>query len=639
MLEAQSPVALATLSDHASLDDLLGYGPYVATLDDILTQPSVATPFSVGVFGPWGTGKSSFMLQLRERLERRGLSVVWFQPWLFDEKEEVWKALILSILQYLEDKTADQKQVARIRSLIVGVGKIAVNHVVSRATGLDLAVEQVAQAYADASSDNTRFINTFRRDFEQVKDAVLSNNNRPNARLYIFVDDLDRCTPENCVRVLEAIRLFFDLEGCLFILGIDQEVVQKGIEIKYDQRLQMRGRDYLDKLIQLPFTLPPVADKSFAAFVDSTTAPFKFQEQSKKLIALASERNPRRVKRLSNCLELLRTAGRIMAKNAPGREVLGSPDAERHLAFLLALQIRFPIASRWLIENLEYIGDSEFMNHSKEGFVSWLEATYSRATSMKVADEAISFVNRAHQDDLVARDWKDKGAFASVTALVDTNFREAERPKRLVIDNQYAQTESTQAEPEPATPSSGTSKPTAHDVGEEQEKHVDRLVQEVRDAVASLDGAIEPSFTSVIFGVNDRLVQRASGRLDEVLSAVNALKGLNPSAVPIGAQVIADGHGRRQMSGLLDYITNIGRRLVGVGLLPPLALALTWGWFELSGGLGGFALSAIASGEVMPAWLASALALLTPGSLLRGFLIVSYGRRERRKLQSESGER
>ena len=430
MSESDSPLAHATLSDHASLEDLLGYGPYVLSLEKLLTQPSVATPFAVGVFGPWGTGKSSFMLQLHERLEQGGLPAVWFQPWLFDEKEEVWKALILSILQYLEDKTQDKKQLARIKSLVVGVGKIALNQVISKSTGLDLTVEQISQAYSSTSSDNTRFINTFRRDFSQVKDAVLSSDSHSHSRLYVFVDDLDRCTPENCVRVLEAIRLFFDLEGCLFILGIDQEVVQKGIEIKYDQRLQMRGRDYLDKLIQLPFTLPPISEKSFDSFVRVTTAPFRFQAQSKELIALASERNPRRVKRLSNCLELLRTAARSMADDGTGPKTLGSPEAERHLAFLLALQIRFPIANRWLVENLEYLGNLDFLNQSKDKLVASLEGSYGPQTAKNVADEVLSFVGRAQQKGLIPRDWRGKEALVRVTALVDTSSEAVERPRR-----------------------------------------------------------------------------------------------------------------------------------------------------------------------------------------------------------------
>ena len=623
MPNPESSIVHATLSDHASLDDLLGYGPYVATLDELLTQPSVATPFAVGVYGLWGTGKSSFMLQLHERLERKGLPAVWFQPWLFDEKEEVWKALILSILQYLEDMTEDRTQITRIKDLVMGVGRIALNQAMSKATGLDLTVDQIAHAYSSASSDNTRFINTFRRDFEQVKDAVLSKDTNANSRLYVFVDDLDRCTPENCVRVLEAIRLFFDLDGCLFILGIDHEVVQKGIEVKYDRHLKMRGRDYLDKLIQLPFTLPPISAQSFDSFIHATTAPFKFQEQSRQLIALASERNPRRVKRLSNCLELLRTAARAMAKDGTGPNALDKPDTERHLAFLLALQVRFPIANRWLMEHLEYIADADALNQAKHALVAWLSASYSEEAANEVADEVVDFVNRAQRDGLIARDWKGKEALVRVTALVDTGSGEAERPKRLIIDSQYAQTESDEDETEPALGGPGTPEPTAQHRSEEQIERTNSLVEEVKDAVASFNDVLQPSVWGVLFGVKDSPLERASDQLDIVVHTVKALEQVDSEAVPIRAGIITGDGGRKKMMRLARYLVRIGWTLAGIGFVLLLAAGLIRVLY--GGGLE----------SSLALWLTIAFGALGLALYLRGLMVALNGRRKLRTLDED----
>lgn len=47
------------------------------------------------------------------------------------------------------------------------------------------------------------------------------------------MDDLDRCLPGKAIAVLEAIKLFLDVKGCIFLLGLDQDVVAKGIKIKY----------------------------------------------------------------------------------------------------------------------------------------------------------------------------------------------------------------------------------------------------------------------------------------------------------------------------------------------------------------------------------------------------------------------
>ena len=57
------------------------------------------------------------------------------------------------------------------------------------------------------------------------------------------MDDLDRCLPGKAVEVLEAIKLFVDAENCMFLLGLDQEVIARGMEMKYkDLGKTKRGR-------------------------------------------------------------------------------------------------------------------------------------------------------------------------------------------------------------------------------------------------------------------------------------------------------------------------------------------------------------------------------------------------------------
>ncbi len=73
------------------------------------------------------------------------------------------------------------------------------------------------------------------RSLEQFQDkfAKLIKSYVAPSRLVVFVDDLDRCLPEKAIEVLEAIKLFLDAEGCVFILGLDQDVISRGIEMKY----------------------------------------------------------------------------------------------------------------------------------------------------------------------------------------------------------------------------------------------------------------------------------------------------------------------------------------------------------------------------------------------------------------------
>ena len=67
-------------------------------------------------------------------------------------------------------------------------------------------------------------------DFEKTFAEAIPLLEDKEARLIVFVDDLDRCLPEKAVEVLEAIKLFLEVKGVVFVLGMDQEIVRRGIE-------------------------------------------------------------------------------------------------------------------------------------------------------------------------------------------------------------------------------------------------------------------------------------------------------------------------------------------------------------------------------------------------------------------------
>ncbi len=76
----------------------------------------------------------------------------------------------------------------------------------------------------------------------------------PNARVVVFVDDLDRLQPQKAVEVLETMKIFLDCERCVFVLAVDYDVVARGVKAKYGDTLSdEKGKSFFDKIIQLPF--------------------------------------------------------------------------------------------------------------------------------------------------------------------------------------------------------------------------------------------------------------------------------------------------------------------------------------------------------------------------------------------------
>jgi len=74
-------------------------------------------------------------------------------------------------------------------------------------------------------------------------------------RLVVFVDDLDRCLPEKAIQVLEALKLFLDVKGCIFVLGLDPEAIESAVRTRYQE--EIKPREYLEKIIQVPLSCRP----------------------------------------------------------------------------------------------------------------------------------------------------------------------------------------------------------------------------------------------------------------------------------------------------------------------------------------------------------------------------------------------
>src|ERR1700678_1164899 len=93
-------------SDKETHLDCLGYTTYVEVLANICTHKDLA-PLTLGVFGPWGSGKTSLMEMLRRHIEAskgdKKRKTLWFNAWKYEGKEEAQSALIHALLRLLQE--------------------------------------------------------------------------------------------------------------------------------------------------------------------------------------------------------------------------------------------------------------------------------------------------------------------------------------------------------------------------------------------------------------------------------------------------------------------------------------------------------------------------------------------------------
>ncbi|MEV8639094.1 P-loop NTPase fold protein [Streptosporangium sp. NPDC051023] len=300
--------ALPVLSDSPvsrSLDRL-GFHRYVDPLVEVMSNSITETPFTIGVFGEWGSGKSSLLRMVDQRLaedHRDAFVRVHFNPWVHRREP----TMLLPLLHTLQDTLAEDGRgrfgevAARLGNVIAKLtADVLLRKVTGGAVTLD-NVEKLSKAYAErrgeVESEIRRLRSTLQRQADEIGDK--------GARLVVFVDDLDRCQPAEIVDLLESLKIFFDLRNVVVVLAISKEVVDHGVAVKYrefgfaPEKTAAIADEYLDKMIQLPLYLLPLDERAVGFFLDELDLPSPLDGQVELLRRVLAP-NPRRIKRVLN---------------------------------------------------------------------------------------------------------------------------------------------------------------------------------------------------------------------------------------------------------------------------------------------------------------------------------------------------
>ena len=329
------------LSDAPRAEDRLGFAPMADILTNVIrkTEP----PFTVGVFGEWGSGKTTLMTLVRKNLERdQSVKSVWFNAWKYDGKEVIWNALIQSIFFAMHedpDFKDNSEFVERLKKAALGLARFATKKFAEQITFGVLKDGEEMDAVLNsleplvATDPEFGFINSFEKTFaDLVKDYV-----GENGRLIVFVDDLDRCLPENAVAVLEAIKLHLDNAQVTFVIGVEPEVIRQGIRHRYQNNEVLAEKEYLEKIIQLPFVMRGLDQSAAMELIRpfAKTEHYVYDDVVHDLLLLSTQANPRRIKRFINTFYVLAEMER-----AAGRPLHDQGDVQR-LALTLLTQTHF----------------------------------------------------------------------------------------------------------------------------------------------------------------------------------------------------------------------------------------------------------------------------------------------------------
>lgn len=282
-------------SDAETAVDLLGFTHLVDAVVRLVRSDHLL-PATVGVFGDWGSGKTSILKMASEHLDQDDETLVlWFNGWLFEgydqAKVSLMERLVEALLQNQRSSVKVKKLAVRLfrrinwlrvaaSTLKVG-GAFAVGGppVAALAAAGDLpelatmagkVLEEIDDGklddYLKESEDSTFHHNVlgFREDFEALLDEAKVS------RLVVMIDDLDRCLPATIIDTLEAVKLFLSVGRVAFVIGADERLIQYAVRERFPELPGERadvGRDYLEKLIQYPVRIPSLSRSEVQSYI------------------------------------------------------------------------------------------------------------------------------------------------------------------------------------------------------------------------------------------------------------------------------------------------------------------------------------------------------------------------------------
>ncbi|MFH1096024.1 MAG: SUMF1/EgtB/PvdO family nonheme iron enzyme [Candidatus Desantisbacteria bacterium] len=328
---------------------------------NVLARAAIYTdsPITIGVYGNWGSGKTSLMRLMKQTVEDEGTGdnasvAVWFNAWQYEREEHLLIPLIATIARDIKKrqeqweneendiaqkackimKTGGKKVHDALRSVLYGVsmkGKLGVP--LLGELEISTSMKDMIERYEAVTQDTLMARSLYFDAFDQLRE-LSHNRDIKKPQIVVFVDDLDRCFPEQAVRLLESIKLVLHQPNFAFVLGIYPQIIEEFIRNKYAAQYPMAAvraasrdenefnsrmgkyldyfNDYLGKIVQVCHDVPERQPTQMQNYIRhllenaGVISEFLVEGVSEKdlleLIAEVGNRNPREIIRKINWL-------------------------------------------------------------------------------------------------------------------------------------------------------------------------------------------------------------------------------------------------------------------------------------------------------------------------------------------------
>ena len=268
----------------SSKDDRFGRYNFAISVAEALVKVPNNQSLTVGLYGTWGSGKTSVINMSVDYLAKKyteEVIVIKFNPWIFSTTESLHLAFFSTLASKLDSKLDRGKH--DIAGLLETYGKLTgpisdtVGLFFPPATWIDKApkiLSSVVQAFGAKSGEQV--------DIDATRDKVNDLLEKSGKRIVVVIDDIDRLDSDEIHQIFKLVKNVAHFKNISYLLAFDQVVVSKALATRYPSNPKMGG-SFIDKIVQLPLYVPEVDQSLLNKFL--TEELDKIIEQHKLVIS------------------------------------------------------------------------------------------------------------------------------------------------------------------------------------------------------------------------------------------------------------------------------------------------------------------------------------------------------------------
>jgi KAP family P-loop domain len=232
------------LTDHRQ--DRFSRWPFARRIAETVARRDDPSCLILGLYGAWGEGKTSVLNFIKLELEARAdVVVVPFNPWLVSSDEALIKSLFATIAAKVHKKLATAAE-------SFGIALKAISTYLALAqklpiVGSHLPVEEI-RSWGQSLSQTS---------LEEERGRVQGILRENGVRVVVIIDDIDRLEPREVQLLFKTVRLAADFDYLTYLLAFDPSIVARALSIALGGGSDTFGRDFIEKIVQVPLFLPP----------------------------------------------------------------------------------------------------------------------------------------------------------------------------------------------------------------------------------------------------------------------------------------------------------------------------------------------------------------------------------------------